>query len=104
MAFEVVVTEDAEQDLDRFLFYLVYEKRNTQAASNLLNNFERTKNSLKDIAGSLHYCDNERLKKLGYRRINFDGMDYFLLYRIVDNTVFIDNMFHFLQDYEHKMK
>ena len=36
MAYKVVVTSDAEQDLDRFLDYLVNEKKNKQAALNVL--------------------------------------------------------------------
>lgn len=28
---------------------------------------------------------------------------YFMLYRIENNTVYVDNIFHELQDYENKM-
>lgn len=35
--------------------------------------------------------------------INFLNHRYFMLYRIVDNVVFIDKIFHELQDYENKM-
>ena len=55
---------------------------------------------LERIAGSLKMCENPRLKKLGYRRINFLSHRYFLLYRIAENMVYIDAVFHELQDYE----
>ena len=61
------------------------------------------KRSLEKIASSLKLCDNLRLRKLGYRRINFAGHKYFMLYRIVDNLVYIDGIFHDLQDYENKI-
>lgn len=48
-------------------------------------------------------CDNPRLRQLEYRRINFLNHRYSMLYRIVDNVVFVDNIFHELQDYENKM-
>ncbi len=76
MDYKVVVTKDAEEDLERFIKYLIIEKESMQAAENVLNE---------------------------YRRINFLNHRYFMLYRIVDNVVFVDNIFHELQDYENKM-
>ena len=46
MEYDVVLTADAEEDLDRFVRYLLFEKKNEQAASNVLNDFEATKQSL----------------------------------------------------------
>ena len=37
MDYKVVVTSDAEEDLDRFLQYLLFEKKNEQAAGNILD-------------------------------------------------------------------
>jgi hypothetical protein len=59
---KVVVTKDAEADLDEFIKYLLFEKS-----------------------------------------INFLNHRYFMMYRIVGNVVFVDNIFHELQDYENKM-
>lgn len=103
MDYRVVITEDAERDLERFVCYLLFEKKSEQAASNLLDDFEATKVSLSYVAGSLKECENLHLKELGYRRINFLAHRYFMLYRIEGNTVFVDNIFHELQDYENKM-
>lgn len=103
MGYRVVVTKDAEDDLDRFIKYLILEKESMQAAQNVLNDYDATIESLKHVAGSLKLCDNPRLRQLKYRRINFLNHRYFMLYRIVDNVVFVDNIFHELQDYENKM-
>ena len=103
MGYRVVITSDAENDLNAFIRYLLYEKKSEQAASNVLNDFEVTKQILSSVAGSLKLCGNPRLKELGYRRINFQSHGYFMLYRIVDNVVIVDNIFHELQDYENKM-
>ena len=103
MNYRVVIMEDAEEDLDRFVTYLLFEKKSEQAARNLLNDFEKTKISLSKVAGSLKLCDNPKLKELGYRRINFLSHRYFMLYRIEGNSVFVDNIFHELQDYENMM-
>ncbi len=103
MDYKVVVTRDAEEDLERFIKYLILEKKSMQAAANILNDYDATIESLKHVAGSLKLCDNSRLRQLEYRRINFLNHRYFMLYRIVDNVVFVDNIFHELQDYDNKM-
>ena len=103
MAYKVVLMKDAEEDLDRFIAYLLFEKKSEQAARNLLNDFDATKTSLSNVAASLKLCDNPKLRALGYRRIHFLSHRYFMLYRIEKDTVYVDNIFHELQDYENKM-
>lgn len=103
MDYKVVVTKDAEDDLERFIQYLMIEKKSIQAAENILNDYDATIECLKHVAGSLKLCDNPRLRQMEYHRINFLNHRYFMLYRIVDHMVFVDNIFHELQDYESKM-
>ena len=100
MDYKVVVTKD---DLERFIKYLIVEKKSMQAAENILNDYDATIECLEHVAGSLKLCDNPRLRQLEYHRINFLNHRYFMLYRIVDHMVFVDNIFHELQDYENKM-
>ena len=103
MDYKVVVTRDAEEDLERFIKYLIFEKKSLQAAEHVLDDYDATIESLRHVAGSLKLCDNPRLHQLKYRRINFLNHRYFMLYRIEDDVVIIDNIFHELQDYENKM-
>ncbi len=103
MGYKVFITAEAEDDLERIIQYIVFEKQNFQAASNILEDFELTKNKLKTSAKALKFCNNQKLKNLGYRRINFQNHKYFMLYRVKDNIVFIDSIFHELQDYENKV-
>ena len=103
MDYKVVVTRDAEEDLESFIKYLIFEKESMQAAENVLNDYDATIESLKHVAEALKLCDNPRLRQLEYRRINFLNHRYFMIYRIVDDVVFVDNIFHELQDYENKM-
>ena len=103
MDYKVIITEDAQEDMDRFVRYLLFEKRNEQAASNLIDDFEATIATLVRVAGSLKMCENQHLKELSYRRINFMSHRYFMLYRVEEDTVFVDNIFHELKDYENKM-
>ena len=104
MDYKVLVSEDAEKDLDNFVKYLLFVKKNEQAARNLLDDFEITKQNLSRVAGSLKDCTNPRLKNFGYKRINFMTHRYFMLYRIEGDKAIIDNIFHELQDYENKLE
>lgn len=38
----VIVTEDVEQDLDNYVYYLLVEKMNDQAATALLDDYDET--------------------------------------------------------------
>ena len=71
MDYKIVVTAEAEEDLNQFIQYLLFAKKNKQAAKNVLDDFENTIKKLKYVASSLKVCDNPRLQSLGYRRINF---------------------------------
>ena len=42
MDYKIVVTKDAEEDLDRFVKYLIFEKESLQAAQNVLDDYETT--------------------------------------------------------------
>ena len=64
MDYEIIVTETAENSFDEVVQYLIYVKKNKQAARNLLSDFERTKNRLSQVAESLRFCENETLKNL----------------------------------------
>lgn len=99
MEYKVVVTIDAEKQLESYILYLLKEKKSEQAASNLLNDFAATEAKLSYVADSLKLCDNPKFRKLGYRRISFVTYNYFILYRIVGDTVIIDSIFHELQDF-----
>lgn len=100
MVYEIVVTSDAEADLEQFIRYLIYDKKNDQAARSLLRDFEETTKVLAKIAKALKYCDNPKLKELGYKRMHFLNHKYFMMLHIEDDKVIIDNIFHELQDYE----
>lgn len=103
MDYKVAVTAEAEEDLNQFVQYLLFAKKNKQAAKNVLDDFEDTVEKLKHVAGSLKICDNPRLQSLGYHRINFQKHRYFMLYRMENDVVYVDDIFHELQDYENRM-
>ena len=101
--YRVVLTSDAEQDLDGVLSYLVYRKRNREAAISLLEDFQETIESLTRSAGSLKLDDDPNLARREYRRIHLSRHRYFMLYRVDDDVAVVDRIFHDLQDYRSRM-
>lgn len=58
MDYKGVVTAEAEEDLNQFVQYLLFAKKNKQAAKNVLDDFEDTIKKSKNVANSLKVCDN----------------------------------------------
>ena len=102
--YTVIRTDDAENDLECYVAYLVREKRNPQAARNLLDDYDETIDSLKNVAGSLAEPSSNKLRERGLKRINFLHHAYLLLYRIEDDTVYVTNVFHQKEDFESKLR
>ena len=65
MDYKIVVTAEAEEDLNQFIQYLLFAKKNKQAAKNVLDDFENTIKKLQYVASSLKVCENPRLQSLG---------------------------------------
>lgn len=101
MHFNVEVSNLANEQYDRFLNYIYYTLKNPQAVENLMRDFDATIAILESQADSFGYCRSERLRKLGFHKIHFQRHKYLLIYRIKQNNVIVEGMYHELQDYEH---
>ena len=101
---KVVISEDALSDLRRYVNYLIHIKKNPQAASNLLNDYDETIDALSSAGGSLKLCESPNMKKRNLRRINFLHHNYFMLYRFDGQTAFVTNIFHALEDADNKLR
>ena len=104
MDFEVIITPNAQEDFEQCVLYLLLQKRNEQAARNLLQDFEKTKEILARTASAIKLCDDKDLRNRGYRRINLQKHNYFMIYRIEGDTAIVDDIFHNLQDFKNWMR
>lgn len=99
---KVLATEDVKRDLDNFIYYILVEKLNEQAAKALLDDYVETVNELAICAGTLKPLDDMELAN--YRKIRLRRHNYYLLYRIENDIAIIDRMFHDLQDLDRIFK
>lgn len=104
MDYKVEITDDALEDLDNILYYILFVLKSEQAAQNVLDDFDLTKNHLARVAGSIGLCENPCLRERGYRRLEFQKHNYFMMYRLEGSVAIVDAVFHDLQDFEKKMQ
>jgi len=103
--YKVIVTPDAKEELKEYLSYLRNVKKNPQAVRNILEDFRATTNTLSKMADSIAEPASEKLKSRKEKRLNFvNGHNYFVLYKIVDEKVYITDVFHMLEDFESKLR
>lgn len=100
MDYEVILTQSANAQLDHIIYYILTRFKNDQAALSILEDAEITQRKLSQVAGSLKLCDDSELRALGYRTIHFKYHNYFMLYRLEGNKVYVDAIYHDMQDYE----
>lgn len=100
MDYKVIMSDLAESQLDRIIYYILYKLKNEQAARSLLEDSKNTQMRLSHIAGNLKLCDNPRLHALGYRIIHFERHQYLMVYKIVKNEAHVEGIYHDLQNYE----
>lgn len=100
MTYKVIITPPAKRRLDMYVAYTLVHLKNRRAAKEIWKDAKTTKKRLSKVADSMAICDNPVLAKFGYRKFHFQKHAFIMIYRIVDNMVVVDGMFHELQDYE----
>lgn len=104
MTYNVIISDNANQHLEKIINYTTTELKNTQAAKNIIEDARKTTNVLSMCANSLKKLSDSELAKNGYRKIKFRYHNIIMVYRIVDMQVVVEGIFHQLQDYESLLK
>lgn len=98
--YDVIVSPEAEADLDRIIRYLAVDLCNPQAATALADKIESRMDDLMTMPSKHSFCKDTFLRTLGYRRAS--AGNYLIIYRIDEaaKRVLIVHFYHTLQDYE----
>lgn len=100
MRFSVEISELAEKQYDNILDYLANVKKNPQAVSGVIDDFDYAVEQLERTADIFGYCRDERLRTMGFHKLHFKAHRYLFVYRINGDRVIVEGMYHELQDYE----
>ncbi len=104
MQYNVYVSDLAYEQYNNFLDYIYNTLLNPQAATSLMEDFDDTIGILEIQAESFGYCKSEQLRKLGFRKIHFQRHRYLLVYRVKQDSIIVEGMYHELQDYENAIR
>jgi ribosomal protein S6 len=104
MEYEVIISDLAQTQLEEHLHYIVYELKNEQAAQSVLADFNKTRDTLERVAGSLKESENDRLRELGYKVIHLEKHRYVMVYRVVGSVAMVQGVYHELQDYANLLR
>lgn len=99
-SFKVIIAPEALEQLNSCVRYIRCILLNPTAAESVYDDAIETGAELSTVAGSLKFCDNERLRRYGYRAITFRRHQHVMIYRTEGQVAYVDGIFHQKQDYE----
>lgn len=99
MAYNLVITHMAENELDDIVCYISNNLSNPSAAVDFLEQVEICFNHLIDNPFIYTLCDNSEFMKNGYRKVTIKN--YILIYKVDEsaNTVYVLHFFFGRRDY-----
>ncbi len=103
MAYNLVITERAEELLDSIVNYLVRRLKNMQAAEHLLSQVGVVYDTLEDTPYVYPVSRDPYLKSRDYREAILPEMNYKIIFEIGDDEVTVLGIFHQLGNYPGKV-
>lgn len=103
MDYKLVITQRAEELLDQCLYYILYQLKNEQAAKYLLDEIDKRYDRFENNPYQFPDCRDNFLKSKGYKEAVVLDMNYIIIFRIEEETVYVHAIFHQLENYKEKM-
>jgi addiction module RelE/StbE family toxin len=103
MAYKLLITASAKQDLDDIVVYIIRDLDNLPAAAKLLDEAEERYANLEENPFLYEQCRDARLKMSGYRKVVIGR--YVMIYRIDKERqiVYVERFFSELQNYADRL-
>lgn len=103
MAYKLIVTEHANELLDKLVYYLLYCLKSEQAAGHLLDGIENIYERLEENPLQFPLSRDTYLANKGYHEAIVSQMNYLVVYGIEANVVNVVGVFHQLENYSSKI-
>lgn len=103
MAYNLNITEHAEELLDNLVYHLIYRLKNQQAARHLLDGIDSIYDRLEDNPFQFPSSMDSYLAKKGYHEAVVPQMNYIAIFDIREDTVNVVGIFHQLENYQNKL-
>lgn len=103
MAYELIVTEHADELLDNLVQHLLYRLKSEQAARHLLNGIGNVYERLEENPMQFPLSRDAYLANKGYHEAVVPQMDYMLVFNVKADVVNVVGVFHQLENYQRKI-
>ena len=105
MDYKLHITEQAVEQLDRIISYLVSNLKNPPAARKLLSEIETIYSHLESDPYIYSQCNDPFLRTKGYHKATVRHFQYMILFLIDDENriVYISGLFHEKEFYAQKL-
>ena len=103
MIYNIISTEEMEILLDECIKYLIFKLKNKGDAQHLLEGVSQIYDMLETNPYVYKIRQDYFMKSFEYHEAKVTGMDYVIIYKIIDKNVYILGIFHTLENYENKI-
>ncbi len=103
MAYKLVITEHADELIDKLVYHLLYRLKNEQAAKHLLDGIDNVYDRLESNPEQFPISRDTFLAKKGYHEAVVPQMDYMIVFSIKSDVVNVVGIFHQLENYQRKL-
>ena len=99
MAYRIIITNEADADIDEIIGYIVNSLKNPIAAGKLLSEIKSSYDILTESPEAFAYCNDSYLREQGYRKIPVKN--YIIFYRVdhAEKSVYILRVIYGRRDY-----
>lgn len=104
MAYELVVTEHADELLDNILRHIIYQLKNEQDAVHLLDEIQNIYDRLEENPLQFPFSRDTYLANKEYHEAVVEQMNYTIVFSVRANVVNIVGIFHHLENYQKKLR
>ena len=103
MAYNLIITDRADELIDERVSYLIMKFKNPQAATHLLDGISGIYDRMEDNPHQFPNSKDPYLLRRGYKEAYVPDMDYKIVFRIDGDDVYVVGLFHNLEDYVPKV-
>ena len=103
MAYNIIISERANEQIDTIVGYVKNTLNSPAAATSILLDIEDSYDKLEHMAEAFGYCNDNYLRSKGYRKKLLARHNYLIIYRIVNQEVHVSGIFHIKEDYASKL-
>lgn len=97
MIYKIIVTDSYSNEYKKILKYLTIDLKEKNAAKNLNDEVDHIIGLISSNPNLFGLSLNKKLRKRKYHKVTVEN--YLILYKVIDNKVFLAHIFHQSQDY-----